>query len=264
MDHLSIEQVQGRLLKIAVEVDKICRRHDIPLFMIAGTMLGAIRHRGFIPWDDDMDFAVPYNFFFPLIEVLRNELPENLQCLAYNESETYKCPWIKIEDKTTLVIDHSLDLPNQKMPGLTIDVFPLVRCKKGECVEIVKKIQTLISFQRVAYGVSPGSKYSIKNISKRVFRFVLPISQTRINSRIIKLMNQIESGNDFIIPVDPNYYNRFFPSDWFFPLTRFPYDNVDFFGPAEYDKYLTEVYHDYMQLPPEEKRRVHCENVFLK
>lgn len=264
MEKLEINQVHRRLLDIATVVDGICQKHGIPLFMISGTMLGAIRHNGFIPWDDDMDFAVPYASFHSLIEIFSNELPENLRCLAFGDSETYKSPWIKIEDKTTLVKDHSLDLPEQKMPGLTIDIFPLVSCKKGECEDIVSRIQKLITIHKIAYGVAPGSKYSVKNVSKHIFRFFLPLSQTSINSRIIELMNQIESGGDYIIPVDPNYYNRFFPSEWFSPLTKFPFENVDFYGPAEFDKYLTEVYHDYMILPPEEKRRVHCDNVFLR
>ena len=82
------------MLYIATIVDELCEKHGIPLYMISGTMLGAVRHKGFIPWDDDMDFAVPYQYYPELISMLNKELPEGLRCLTYDKSEIYQIPWI--------------------------------------------------------------------------------------------------------------------------------------------------------------------------
>ena len=80
----------------------------------------------------------------------------------------------------------------------------------------------------------------------------------------MKLMGGIKTGNYYTIPVDPNYYGRYFPKEWFFPLTKYKFEECEFYGVADYESYLTNIYRDYMQLPPEEKRRVHCDNVYIK
>lgn len=263
MKQLDIKQVQERLLNIAATVDTICDQHGIPLFMISGTMLGAIRHKGFIPWDDDMDFAVPYEHFRELITILQEELPSNLRCLAI-DSDTYKTPWIKVEDTETTVYDNSLGLPKEKMPGLTIDIFPLVGCGKDSCEATAKKIQRLLKMLKAAYTTSFGENSKLKNTLKKVFRFFMPLSAKDINNRIIKLMDAITDGDFYTIPNDPNYYSRYFPKAWFAPLTNYKFEGYEFIGAADYDNYLTCLYHNYMQLPPEEQRRIHCDNVFLK
>lgn len=265
MLRLDLIQVQDRLLQIAVTVDEICERHHIPMYMIAGTMLGAIRHKGFIPWDDDMDFAIPYEHYEELKRILNSELPVNLRCVSYDMSDNYKVPWLKVEDISTLNVDLSLDLPKEKMPGLTIDIFPLVRCNKSTCIPIVKKIQRLMSTQRLLFSKPMGKMVKIKSLVKCLFKSFFSYDSTRINDRIISLMNSISPDNYCIIPVDPNYHNRFFPIEWFLPLKKYPFNDAhEFYGVIDYDKYLTSVYRDYMKLPPEEKRRVHCDSVYLK
>ena len=77
MKRIGIDEIHARVLAIAKEFDKICTRHQIPYYMLGGTMLGAIRHKGFIPWDDDMDFGVPIAYYDQLEEILKEELPSN-------------------------------------------------------------------------------------------------------------------------------------------------------------------------------------------
>ena len=74
MEKLGIEDVHKYVLAIAKEFDRICTEHHIPYYMVDGTMLGAVRHQGFIPWDDDMDFGVPIEYYKGPEEILENEL----------------------------------------------------------------------------------------------------------------------------------------------------------------------------------------------
>ena len=263
MERLDINAVHQRLLNIAVIVDELCEKHGIPFYMISGTMLGAIRHKGFIPWDDDMDFAVPYQHYSDLISILNKELPKELRCLTYDKSETYKIPWIKVEDTKTKVIDNTLYIAEDEMPGLTLDVFPLVCCNKEASVNNVRKIQLWIKIKRFVFSQSSFKK-NIKYYLKRVVKSLFPLSQIRINDKIMHLTDSITHGEYYVIPMDPNYSNRYFPILWFEPFTRYIFENKTFYGASDYDSYLKEVYGSYMVLPPMEKRRIHCDNVFLK
>lgn len=263
MKQLDIKAVQQRLLNMAIIVDELCTKHSIPLYMISGTMLGAIRHKGFIPWDDDMDFAVPYQHYAELISVLNKELPPNLRCLTYDKSETYIIPWIKVEDVNTKVIDKCLDLPMDRMPGLTIDIFPLVSCQKDNCDDVVRKIQRWIKIKRYVYAKSRKDNSRLTNIVKSVMSAFFPISPTSICNRIMKLTDSIPTGNHYVIPMDPNYSNQYFTCQWFEPLTKYKFENHIFYGAADFDNYLRCLYNNYMDLPPLENRRIHSDNVFI-
>lgn len=262
MTPISLKQLQERLLSMATIVDQICQNNNIPLYMTVGTMLGAIRHKGFIPWDDDIDFAIPYQYYPLLKKVLKQDLPSNLRLLSFEDSRSYKSPWIKVEDTESLVIDKCLDLPDDQMPGLTIDIFPLVNCSKcSHNFRRVKRIQHLILLLRFLFTKPEGR---IRICAVRVIQFLFPHLFQFICSSIMRLCNGLKEGDYYINPVDPVYKNRFFPVKWFSPLTRYKFENASFYGIADYDNYLTEIYHDYMKLPPEDQRRTHLNNVYIK
>ena len=101
MKELSLKDQHILLLGIAKEFDKVCRDSRIPYYMLGGTMLGAIRHKGFIPWDDDMDFGVPRPYYERLISALEEQLPVRYRCCTYDNSRNIIYPFIKIEDTHT-------------------------------------------------------------------------------------------------------------------------------------------------------------------
>lgn len=263
MRSIDIKESQQILLDIAKCVDSICQKNNIPFYMLGGTMLGAIRHKGFIPWDDDMDFGVPYDKYYQLIELLEKELPSQYRCLTYENSETMLEFFVKIEDVTTLVKDVRLDIPLKQQPGLTIDIFPLVSCGEAAFETIVPKVRKLyLKKRRVFIGSTDHSK--IKNVIKKILRLVVPYSSLSLNREMKKLTDKIAPG-DYICNISsPHYWDRPLPKEYFEPIVKYPFENTEFSGITQYDKYLSELYNNYMQIPPKEKQEVHLDNVFKR
>lgn len=260
MKHLNINEVHSRLLEITDAVDKICESHNIPLFMVAGTMLGAIRHKGFIPWDDDMDFGVPYEYFHPIADILKEELPIRFKCLTYNEGNDFH---IKVEDHETIARDVRIDKPLSEQPGITIDIFPIVSCNEEAFSTVIPKIRDIyMTKRRVFIGSTERQWY--KKVAKRMLRMVVPYTALSLNQKIDKLMEEITPGEFLSIPVSPNYWNRKFMKHWFFPATRFKFEDREYTGIRDYDAYLKALYKDYMKMPPKEKQIIHMDDVYIR
>ena len=89
---IDLQECHQHLLQIALCFDIICTKHQIPYFMLGGTMLGAIRHKGFIPWDDDMDFGIPRPYFQKFIKIAQKELPDKYEILTRKNAKALdKC-----------------------------------------------------------------------------------------------------------------------------------------------------------------------------
>lgn len=263
MKKLNINEVHRRLLEVADAVDKICSNHDIELFMVAGTMLGAIRHNGFIPWDDDMDFGVPYENFNELMSILEKELPSRFHCLTYENGKDNLAFHIKVEDHDTIARDVRIDKPLEQQPGITIDIFPIVCCDEKAFNTIIPKIRNVyLTKRRVFIGSTERQWY--KKWVKRLLRAVVPFSPLSLNRKIDDLIGQIAPGPLVCIPVSPNYWNRKFEKEWFFPVKRFRFEDREYVGVNNYDAYLKSLYNDYMKMPPKEKQIVHMDEVFLR
>ena len=120
----SLEEEHKILLEIAKEFHRICVKHDIPYYMLGGTMLGAVRHGGFIPWDDDMDFGIPRIYFNEFLEITKSELPSYLRVSTVYNSQRITGGFAKIDDTRTYMIRKLFRGENMQI-GVNIDVFPI-------------------------------------------------------------------------------------------------------------------------------------------
>lgn len=255
----SIEEFQAILLNIAKEFDRICRVHGIPYYMIGGTMLGAIRHKGFIPWDDDMDFGVPYEYYTELIEILGEELPRPYRCSTYKNSKCVFFPFFKIEDTSTILDDKSLPLPSNQKIGINIDVFPLIHCNRE--IEAYSTINKLLNRCGAIYTDSRTHK--VVNLCKKVIRPFWPISKEAYVSSIFNHYDNVEYG-PFLANIGGRWKEReIVPMEWY-GEEFFDFCDTRFRGVKEYDLYLKQMYGDYMTLPPKEQQFVHSEIAYKK
>lgn len=259
MKELTIGEIHEILLNIAKEFDNVCQKHKIPYYMLGGTMLGAIRHKGFIPWDDDMDFGVPREHYKKLYDILNKELPKQYKCSSFENSSYVFYPYYKIEDRTTRLDSAQLGGSIEDKIGVNIDIFPLDACLK-ESNEVKRVIRLNDIYGRI-YTQS-ATKNPKKDFIKKLIRLLIPISQKRFYSIIENQIKRIPSG-DFWANLYGHWEDKeIIPRKWYGERMYYKFESIKLCGIEKYESYLMQLYGDYMKLPPEEKRRRHGDKAY--
>ena len=262
MKQISLKESQSILLGIAKVVSDIASQHGIPFFMVGGTMLGAIRHKGFIPWDDDMDFGVTYDHYFELINILKAELPESYRCLYYESDSPVNAFFFKVEDTMTVVDDPRINLPLIKKRGLSIDVCPIVSCTEERGREMTEKVHKILKKGQMRVIMQNASWR--KKLTKKVLAFFMGGSNLKEKRKVKEILDAIPAGDKYCNVASPQFWRVIWPKETFAELEEFPFEDTCFLGPRDYDAYLSRCYKNYMELPPEDKRRTHVMDTFLK
>lgn len=229
-DGSTLRKAQLRMLDILKCVDSICRKHNIPYWLSSGTLLGAVRHGGFIPWDDDLDIEMLKEDYDRLIPILRRELPYNFVLQDECNEEQYPYLFAKVRDKNSLIkenVGYKL-----KYEGLFIDIFPLE--KSFYPLYIIAHKMYVFLCERF-YSNKLIYKLNRKFLSVIVFPFLRFISYFN-NTDILRHtlgMKFIKQRNKHDI----------------FPLIEMKFEDGFFYVPNAYDLYLKKMFGDYMALP---------------
>lgn len=257
---LSTEECKKRLLGILVVIDEICKRNNIKYYLAYGTLLGAVRHKGFIPWDDDIDIVLMRKDYERLIEVLRSQNSFSWLKLIDYQCEGYFYPFAKAVDNRTIAKMED----NTTVHGLWIDIFPLdnVPDSEVECQGYLKRCKFLraLTIAMTTDFKTITNKLSSKSTVKLLLNgLAVCIGKYKIADYMIRLMQKYKSKNTenvcvlFSIYIMKEKIRREDLTDTIY--TEF--EGYSFPIPANYDIYLSKMYGNYMQLPPIEKRRTH-------
>jgi len=122
MANYDIRPLQLRILKNLLAVDKVCKEHNLRYYIMAGTMLGAVRHKGFIPWDDDLDIGMPRADYDLLMANAKEWLPKPYEAVCAENDKEYPLPFAKVQDADTTLIER---MHLKYLGGVYIDIFPL-------------------------------------------------------------------------------------------------------------------------------------------
>lgn len=251
MEIENIKEFHHRLALLMVEIHRICKENDIKYTMIGGSLLGALRHKGFIPWDDDMDIALTYDNYKRFLEVVKDIKHDWLEFETAGLAKGCYEPFIKAYDKRTTFLEGHADSPK----GIFIDIFPITKCGNSmqESVKERRKYrfwQSLLKRKGYTFHTGGLREFVLRNMARCFSVSVL----------VGKLQKQLEhlSAKDYVYSADfDGTLKGIVPTDLFDSYKLYKFEEYEFMGITEADRYLKLVFGDYMQLPPEDKRVPH-------
>ena len=226
-----LRRAQLKQLSILEEIDRICRKHDIKYWLDGGTLLGAVRHGGFIPWDDE----------------LRSGL-----VLQTPETENTREPIMKVRDLNSFYVEGNEDFSLDYSKGLFVDIFPFIpypNVSRSFCKRYGKAMSKYYSILHHSHQYSWRATFELFYFgAKYLFcksvwaaAFALRKCDTYISNVLIN-----------------NGYGIMHRRDCVFPLSTIEFEGKHFAAPADPDAYLSDLYRNYMQVPPKEKQKVHA------
>ena len=257
MDRETLLQVQPILLEIAKEIKRVCEENDIPYFLYRGTFLGAVRHQGFIPWDDDMDFAMLRRDY----EKFRRIAPEKMDprfCFQdWHTDEDYAHPFGKVRKRGTRYVEAKCRPLAEN--GFYVDIYPLDYAPQAEA-DRKKLARQQLHLYRVKLMKSryttwmEGDKVILKKrIGYLLYQFIsLFVSQKKLIETYERISQQPESDILYEQSALPRSY--FFQKKWYASSRMYPFEDTEFPGPEDGDECLSCLYGNYMELPPEDQR----------
>lgn len=248
--------IQSKLLDMLVQIHSFCDQYGIKYYAIGGTLIGAIRHRGFIPWDDDIDIGMPRPDYDKFLSIC-DKLSQPLKASWTGNDEGYIYPYAKVYDTSTTVIETRASLFKR---GLWIDVFPIDATYEGKLPRalhylIIKSLKTLVFNKSGAY-IPERSSFWRRLRRGVVLAACSPFSKQFLSSVLDRSLRMVNYQDAAYVG---NFLGRWgnketVTSTVFSERILLSFEKNPVYAPIGYDKYLRNIYGDYMALPPIEKR----------
>ena len=248
----NLRPCQLKQLDILKELASICDKYEIEYWLDGGTLLGAVRHGGFIPWDDDIDIGMPLKGLKKFIEIAPNELSKNLFLQTPETDPSNKEPIIKIRDLNSLYIEagDTFSAPYQK--GLYVDIFPFIdyptipRSWVKKLCKDISKSYSILHAQHY-YSLRSFAEFFYFGVRYWIFRLIWNI-----------LCLICKKGTYLSNILHNNGYGIMHRIDSVYPLSDIKFEGKIFKAPNNPDAYLKDLYKNYMDIPPKEKQIVHA------
>ena len=262
-----LKMVHKNALDIAKDFDNYCKKNNLKYYMIGGTFLGSIRHKGFIPWDDDMDIAMPREDYE---EFLKKYPQDKYLILNYKTHPEYKYYISKLCSKKYVIKEKTGNTVN-----LFVDIFPIDGMPNNK---LLKKIHCLrILYHRMKLSFFYNDTID-KNKKRKFYEKILIVLATRIPFK--KLINPSKEKykidkllmkysfykSNYSGTIMGAYREReIVKTKLFGQPTLYKFEDTKLYGPERFDEYLTHIYGDYMSLPPKEKQICgHIDEIYIK
>lgn len=243
------QEIHSRLLLMVKDFHRVCEENNIRYYIVGGTALGARRHKGFIPWDDDLDVGVPREDFERL-SMLEGALPDYLEMKWYRNTERSPFQFIKlIDNRTTLIEQQYADY----VEGLYIDIFPLDGVKNEGIIERLRWRWIWTLHTAIIVNCST-KKYGMPK--KLISKFIKRMDLNKLHERLDRELKSeaFEKSEIFANFLGAWGEKEIIPKGILGKPTLYDFEDTQLCGPEYIDEYLTHLYGDFMRLPPENER----------
>ena len=244
-------------LDILIKLDEICRKHHLRYYLAFGTCIGALRHKGFIPWDDDIDLLMPYKDTRKLI-ALQEELGDRYFVQCKDTDPDYRSISMRVRDvETTCIESDEVGLKTKK--GIYVDIYPYYECSSNKVIRVIDIMRSNLLKLLVNNRPPVNHGGAVAAVSKAVLSMFSESGRLKTIERLERRLSSVRG------PEILDYYGQdvgmftaiTYPKEWFGQPKKLEFEGLYFNGATEPEKYMTRRYGDYMKLPPKEDQVVH-------
>lgn len=248
-----LRHLQLVVLGIAKDIDKLCRENGINYYLGGGGAIGAVRHHGFIPWDDDLDFLMPYGDYEKFVQVCKAQLDKGKYEID-QDLNPWALPYLKIRLKGTYIEEKNIQREENLCQGIFLDVFRLEHSPESNIWKHIQyyssKLMIAYNCRHIGYKTDDKTKERIIKLSAimdcSLVRRMVKWTMFRWNKKPVKTLGCLWGITRF--------KNTFTQCDIYGKPTYLTFEDTELPLPEKYHEYLTQFFGDYMKLPPVEKR----------
>lgn len=255
-----VKQLQENQKIILKEIDRVCSKNNLRYCFAFGSCLGAVRHKGFIPWDDDIDIYMPVEDFIKLEECSR-DFSDNFFFQTHKTDKEYGLMIGRVRNSDTALIEKT-ETDRNINHGIFVDIYPLFNAPESD-FSFKKLVFVSMLYRLMLYARVPQNRGKVMKIGSFLLLKCIPESLRKsiIEKFEKKLYDQKES--EFLSSLYGDEASVRYPKDWFFPAQKVVFDDIYVPIPCNADGYLKLTYGDYMKLPPLEKQKIHHDFEFV-
>lgn len=262
-DTASLREHQLALLELLKEFDRVCRKNNIRYMLFAGTLLGAVRHKGFIPWDDDLDVVMPRDDYERLLVLPEGEFNSERFFLQKEFSEHWPMFFSKLRMNGTTCIERFIPKDRDIHLGVYIDIFPLDNLSDSK---LIRKVQFFLSKVVIAKALDRRGYLTDSKKKKLFMAFCRLLPARAIHRAVIQRKRCDSEYVHTFFGAASKYERNVYPREYFTSETEVEFEGGTYPAPVAPEELLTHLYGDYMRIPPESERgcKVHAEFVDLE
>lgn len=261
-----LSMAQLSILNIFKEIKPFLEKSSIPYYLLGGSLLGAVRHKGFIPWDDDIDIGIVREDYERFLETVSKNLPEHLELRSYRDESDHHYYFSRIVD-TRYVLSREGSLVSRK-ENLWVDIFPLDGMPNNWLLRRIHMLRLL--WVRFCYHVACFDKVNLKRpnrpLSERII--IAIVKNVHLGGhrdykkwlvKLDKLLRKYKvNDSNWIVNFMGQYkFKEMFPKSYYGNGKLYTFEDMQLMGPEDYDKVLSQMYGDYMKEPEDCDKNVH-------